>query len=442
MSKNFFNNYHRVSKLFQPLNIPHKNASITKTEISKSYKHMIDTGIISKCNTGMYALLPLGYRILEKLTAIVDIELSKIDAQKILLPALAARKLWKKTNRLEEAGRELFILEDRYNAGYVLSPTHEETITDLISNVGPLSPKTLPLRLYQISSKWRDEMKPRQGFLRSREFIMKDLYTFDTGPEQALETYEIVNQAYENIFNKIGIQYKKAIGSAGLIGGSLSHEYHYPSEVGEDIVLSCSQCDYHINKNSTDENTCPTCKNSFSEINTAEIGHTFFLGTKYSEPLKAIYKENHNIEPLSMGCYGIGITRLIASAAEVLSTEQELRWPISLAPYTVCIIPPKENSKEESALQYMEKICDILSQTNTDFIIDDRIQLTIGQRLIYSRKCGFPYVIVAGKLATNSNPLFELHDLNNSTRNDVSLDNLFDFFNKTIDHQKICKHAV
>ncbi|XP_043479595.1 probable proline--tRNA ligase, mitochondrial [Leptopilina heterotoma] len=442
MSQNVYNNWHRVSKLFQPLNIPQKNAPVVKTEFSKSYKHMIDTGIISKCNTGMYALLPLGYRILEKLTSIIDNELLKIDAQKILLPALSSQKLWKKTNRFEEAGRELFTLCDKHDTSYVLSPTHEETITDVISKVGPISPKTLPLRLYQISSKWRDEMKPRLGFMRSREFIMKDLYTFDIGSTQALETYKIVNHAYDNIFNKIGIQYKKAIGSVGMIGGTVSHEYHYITEIGEDVVLSCLQCNYHINKNATDESTCPSCKNAFSESTTAEIGHTFFLGTKYSETLKALYKENHTTAPLSMGCYGIGMTRLIASAAEVLSTEQELRWPIALAPYTVCVIPPKKNSKEDVASQYNEKICELLSQSNIDFIIDDRTHLTIGQRFIYSRKCGFPYVIVIGKLALNSDPLFELHDINNSTHNDVGLETLFDFFNQTINQQKISNRAT
>ncbi|XP_033214940.1 probable proline--tRNA ligase, mitochondrial [Belonocnema kinseyi] len=428
MSRKVINNMGRCSQIFQPVNIAPKDAPV-KADVSKSYKHMVDAGIIRKASTGMYTLLPLGLRVLEKLTDIVDQEMLKAGAQKILLPALTSEKLWKKTNRLTQAGRELFTLRDRHNNSYVLSPTHEETVTDLISIVGPLSPKSLPLRLYQISSKWRDEMKPRLGFIRGREFIMKDLYTFDAGPEEAKITYDIVNKAYENIFKQIGVPFTKALGSTGIIGGSMSHEYHYSTDVGEDTVLSCSQCDYHVNENATEESICPSCKSSLVKDNTIEVGHTFLLETKYSEPLHATYHSGHGHKPLSMGCYGLGMTRLIAASVEVLSTDQELRWPVALAPYTVCVIPPKAGSKEEIASPHVERICEILSQSNVDFIIDDRTNLTIGNRLIYSRKCGFPFVIVIGKLATGSSPLFEFHDLTSPKREDVSIETLFSFFN-------------
>ncbi|KOC71020.1 putative proline--tRNA ligase, mitochondrial [Habropoda laboriosa] len=377
----------------------------------------------------MYAFLPLGLRVLNKLTTLVDNEMDKIGAQKLLLPALTPVHLWKKTDRFKDNATELFKVKDRFDKEYILSPTYEETICTLVSSIGVLSPKMLPLKLYQISNKWRDEMKPRLGFLRSREFVMKDLYTFDGNLNHAQETYASVGEAYENIFKNIGVSCIKAVGDPGLIGGSITHEYHYVSNIGEDIVCVCSSCQYAINKTMTKELHCPQCKKPFLEQCTAEVGHTFLLNTKYTEPLKVLHKVNNVSTPLVMGCFGLGLSRIFTVMIEVLSTKEELRWPKNLAPYTVCIIPPKKGSKAENGSQYVNEIIEILDRLNIDAILDDRIHLSIGNRFMHARVTGFPYAIIIGQSIMESPPQVEIHNINDLTNCKVPLGNISTYFN-------------
>ncbi|XP_071555239.1 probable proline--tRNA ligase, mitochondrial isoform X1 [Temnothorax nylanderi] len=428
-SKTKIINLTRMSKIFQPLATSGSLDSVEKTEIaSKGHKLMINYGIIKPVSIGMYALLPLGVRILNKLIELVDKEMANIGAEKILLPALTPAALWKKTDRLDSNKTELFTVIDRHKKMYILSPTYEEAICDLVSSVGQLSTKSLPLKLYQISSKWRDEMKPRLGLLRSREFIMKDLYTFDTNLDNARHTYDLVCESYNNIFRQIGIKYIKSIGDVGAIGGLMSHEYHYISDIGEDTILQCPSCNFSINQSISETTSCPECKNELHQHIAAEVGHTFLLDTKYSQPLKAMYVEQHKSKPMVMGCFGLGLSRIITLAAEILSTNNEIRWPIKLAPYTVCIIPPKAGSKEEDTSVYVEQLSEILCKRDIDAILDDRSHHTIGKRLVFARALGYPYIIVIGKAATQSVPLFEIHDVNNSTYRELSLDQISDYF--------------
>ncbi|KAG6795174.1 proline--tRNA ligase, mitochondrial isoform X1 [Apis mellifera caucasica] len=417
----------KLSQLFQPVTAT--IATTKQTEIrSKSYENLLKYGLIKQVTTGMYAILPLGLRIFNKLTALVDNEMQKIGAQKLLLPALTPTHLWKKTDRLNNV-TELFKIQDRAQRQYILSPTHEESICSVMSTIGILSPKMLPLKLYQISNKWRDEIKPRFGFLRSREFMMKDLYTFDINLNNAQETYALVCNAYENIFKKIGITYIKSIGDPGLIGDSISHEYHYISDIGEDIVCICPSCQYSINKTICKESYCPKCKNAFNEKSAAEVGHTFLLNTKYTIPLEVKIKINNESIPLVMGCFGLGLSRIFTVMTELLSTKEELRWPKNLAPYTVCLIPPKAGSKEENKSQYVKEVMEILNQLNIDTILDDRTNLTIGKRFMHARITGFPYVIIIGKSIMNFPPLIEIHNINNSTNCKISLNDIPNYFN-------------
>ncbi|XP_020709473.1 probable proline--tRNA ligase, mitochondrial isoform X2 [Athalia rosae] len=388
---------------------------------------MLDVGIIKQASSGMYNLLPLGLRALDKLHALVDKEMEKIGAQKILMPHLTPSSLWKKTGRLEEGIQELFMLADRHKREYILSPTYEEAITHLISMNSPLSPKTLPLRLYQISSKWRDEKKPRLGLLRGREFVMKDLYTFDVDSEKARETYESVCAAYDSIFQKIGVDFIKVIGHAGLIGGSHSHEYHYLSDVGEDNIATCPSCNYSANTEIHSESTCLKCQTHLQHNTAIEVGHTFLLGKKYSQPLNATVSVNGTRHPLEMGCFGLGLTRILAAAIEKLSTEEELRWPIALAPYRICIIPPKKGSKEELAADYAESFYKMINSAGIDAILDDRTEFTIGKRLLEAKRTGYPYIVVIGKRVIKESPLFEVHDLSKNELIVSSFEGVIDY---------------
>ncbi|XP_060824405.1 probable proline--tRNA ligase, mitochondrial [Bombus pascuorum] len=422
-------NINKLSYLFQPTTSTISTSK--KAELSsKSYENLIKYGLIKQVNSGMYAFLPLGLRVLNKLIVLVDTEMEKIGAQKLLLPALTSTQLWRKSNRFNDNINELFKLRDRSHREYILSPTHEEAICSVVSSVGSLSPRMFPLRLYQISNKWRDEIKPKLGFLRSREFIMKDLYTFDKDLDGAKETYALVCETYENIFKKIGITYIKAIGDPGTTGGLMSHEYHYISSIGEDNVYTCSSCQYSINKVMSKESQCPECGSVLKQNRTAEVGHTFLLDTKYTIPLEVTLRVKNETKPAVMGCYGLGLSRIFTVMTELLSTKEELRWPKNLAPYTVCIILPKVGSKEESALQYVKDIIEIFNQLKTDIILDDRTHLTIGNRLIHARITGFPYVVIIGKSAIQSPPLIEIHDINSSTNCQIPLGDISSYFNR------------
>ncbi|CAH0553947.1 unnamed protein product [Brassicogethes aeneus] len=295
--------------------------------------------------------------------------------------------------------------------------TQEETVTTLLSNIGPISYKSFPLRLYQITSKFRDEIKPRFGLMRAREFIMKDLYSFDVDLKSAQETYSELNDSYDRIFRNIGLDYVKVLGTSGNIGGSISHEFHYQADIGEDKILTCSECGYSANTELSGDCSCPKCKSKNINISSGiEIAHTFLLGDKYSKPLKATFLNiKGKPEVLQMGCFGIGISRIMAAAVEVMSLEQEIRWPDAIAPFNVIILPPKFGSKEEQSTKNLsEKLytaIENLPNLKDNILIDDRISLTIGRRFLEAKRIGYRFIIVIGKTSTENVPLFELNDL-------------------------------
>lgn len=246
---------------------------------------------------------------------------------------------------------------------------------------------------------------------------MKDLYTFDTTLDTAKETYDIVNAAYTRLFQKIQVPFCKVSGDTGIMGGSLSHEYHFPAAVGEDSLLNCAKCGYSCNKELA-QDACPKCKSTdFKTTQGIEIAHTFVLEDKYTKPLKATYlMSNGKPTPLIMGCYGIGISRLVAASLEVLSTENELRWPFKLAPFDICIISPKSGSKEDT--KQVQEICASIERElkkqigEKNFVVDDRTNLTIGKRLMEAKRMGYPFIVVVGEKASSENhPQLELHDL-------------------------------
>lgn len=410
--------YHKVSKLFQPLSVKPKDATVTKDEaISISQKLLMDTGIISLRSNGMFALLPLGERVMMKLTKLIDKEMSCIGAQRLSLPLLTSGDLWKKTGRWESTGQELLKIEDRHGKEYVLSPTHEEAITSLMSEIYPFSFRQLPLRLYQINSKFRDEMKPRFGLLRCREFIMKDLYTFDNSVEAAHDTYQEICSAYDRIFHRLRIPFLKVTGDCGSIGGTHSHEYHYISPTGEDTLCVCDNCGNSKNAelvSSDKSDSCDKCGSHVHQVAGIEVGHTFLLGTKYSKPLKALYQnESGKPELLQMGCYGIGVSRLLAASVEVLAEDKNIKWPWEIVPFKICLIGPKKGSKEASSALWVDHLAEVMSGMPgllDEVVVDDRDRLTIGKRVMEAKQSGYPFIIVVGKRACEMVPMFELLD--------------------------------
>lgn len=231
--------------------------------------------------------------------------------------------------------------------------------------------------------------------MRSKEFLMKDCYSFDTDAQQAANTYETMRSAYSALFAALSVPFVQVQADTGNMGGTRSHEFQFPSPVGEDILVQCSKCSYSSNVEiceDGDVTNCPSCSEPALQRSAGiEVGHTFLLEDRYTTPLGASFLQtNGKPAPLVMGCYGIGITRLIAASIECLSLEQEMRWPFALAPFSVCIIPPKDGSKEEEAVaRFTTEIYKRLVRLeglDGDVIVDDRTNLTIGKRLMEAKR--------------------------------------------------------
>ncbi|XP_053660111.1 probable proline--tRNA ligase, mitochondrial [Anopheles marshallii] len=414
----------RISKLFQPALITPKNATIKSQDItSKSQRLMLEQGLIRQAGNGTFYLLPLLQRCLQKAINLVDRHMEEIGAQKLTLPLLTSAELWRKSGRLGSSDNgtptELLQTTDRHGKVQILGPTHEESITSLLAAIAPVTYRQFPLRLYQISTKFRDEMKPRFGLMRAKEFLMKDLYTFDVDRAHCRETYEEVNEVYGRLFSEIGVPFVKVAGDSGTMGGSVSHEYHFPSELGEDQLIQCTRCGMHSNAElfPTLAQRCKSCNGSetLEQQPGIEVAHAFILEDRYTKTLGATcLQPNGKPMPLQMGCYGIGVTRLIAASIEVLSNEKEIRWPALLAPYHVCIITPKAGSKEESqASPLIGKLYNdlqMMKHCKGEVIVDDRTQLTIGKRLLDARKMGYPIIVIVGSKAMHEE-ILEVHNL-------------------------------
>ncbi|XP_025416331.1 probable proline--tRNA ligase, mitochondrial isoform X2 [Sipha flava] len=429
-----------LKNIFRPTMPMSKNILFKPDElISNSQKLMLELGLIRQSANGLYHLLPLAQRSLDKLICIINKNMMDIGAQKISMPVLIQSSLWKKSGRLSKNMEDLYIVKDRKNKEFLLSPTHEEVVTNLFSS-DPKTYKQLPLMLYQIGTKFRDEIRPKLGIIRSREFLMKDLYSFDKDEVNAVDTYNKICQAYENIFKQIGVKFIKVEGSSGMMGGSQSHEFHYPSEVGDDTLLLCNNCGFGMNKEvSSDLIKCLKCSSTNIECTKAiEVGHTFLLGTFYSKALSAKYLDSDGTsKPPYMGSYGLGVSRIIGASVECLSTQEIIQWPKSLSPFTVCIIPAKEGSIEErisenNLFTLYNNLTEIFGE---DIVVDDRTHMTIGKRFIEAKKLGFPFVIIVGKKVTESPSLYELYKSSTKKSEHFEFGSLIDILKKQCNQQ-------
>ncbi|KAK2191520.1 hypothetical protein NP493_49g10028 [Ridgeia piscesae] len=468
----------RVSRMFP---LPSQASVDTGDSECKSQKLMLVNKLLhgAGAGAGTFSLLPHMTRALEKLTALIDHEMQAIGAQKIVMPNLAPGQVWKTTNRWDEMGAELFTLKDRRNADYCLAPTHEEVVTSLVAAETQISHKQLPIKLYQIGRKFRDEMRPKNGLLRCREFEMKDLYTFDANETTAQSTYDEVCHAYNRIFQRLQLPYLKDLytfdanettaqstydevchaynrifqrlqlpylkveASTGAMGGKMSHEFQLVSKVGEDTVFQCTKCGKGFNEevvdlDHVDRLNCdmPHCEPNFEKVSGVEVAHAFLLGTRYTEVFKARYTdEQQKKRLLYMGCYGIGVTRLLATAVEVLSLDDEIRWPHVLAPYQICLIPQKKGFKSDETMDAAEQLylrLNTVSSLAGDILLDDRLQLTIGRRVAHAKKLGLPHIVALGKQALDEQPLFEYIDVYNNTSEMYTEDDLVQHLTQVI----------
>jgi prolyl-tRNA synthetase len=536
-----------------------------------SHELMIRAGMIQKLASGIYNHLPLFQRIIKKIKKIIHEEMDRIDAQEVSLPFVLPASLWQETKRWSYYGKELLRFKDRHERDFCLGPTHEEIITDLVRREVN-SYRQLPLILYQIQTKFRDEIRPRFGVMRAREFIMKDAYSFDIDEVSAEESYNNMYNAYFRIFNRCGLEFRAVEADTGSIGGSFSHEFMVLADNGEDLIVSCNKCNYSANiekaeikpkenKNSFSEfkerklvstpgqkkveevakflnvspenivktlilgtedkqvaailrgdhelniaklknvidcnflelseeetikkltgapqgftgpidlkieiyadnevknmvnfvtggnigdahfiniNTgrdfevlkfadirnaqtgdpCPRCSGTLSKSRGIEVGHIFKLGTKYTEDLNATYLDkNGKRRSIVMGCYGIGIERIIASAIEQYHDEHGIIFPFSIAPFHFIILPVNMEKKE--IRMAAEKIYEECLSQNLEVMMDDR-KSTAGVKFKDADLIGIPYRVTVGIKSLREGKV-EIKERKTGKTKQVNLDNI------------------
>ncbi|GMR52369.1 hypothetical protein PMAYCL1PPCAC_22564, partial [Pristionchus mayeri] len=384
---------------------------------SLSLQLLTANAYIQQAHKGMFSLLPLGQRVVSRLTSIIESELDGIGAQKVSMPFLGAKELWEKTGRWESMGSELVRLKDRDEKEFCLQPTAEEMVTDLVGSHAKLSHAAYPLVIYQTTEKFRDEKNPRFGLLRGRSFLMNDAYSFDLNEAGAKSTYEAVEEAYGRIFKqRLGLEVYKVRADSGVHGGSLSHEYHMKNLLGEDAMEACSSCGtYYKADEPGSAGSC--CEGARRErVSSIEVAHTFILGTKYSEALKACHTSTSDKIPYHMCCFGIGVTRLVAAIIEARTTIKEptIHLPTAIQPFDAVVVPSRSLADSplvgEMTAALLQRLA-TASNPRPSVLLDDRMDLSMGRRLKYAQNIGQSRVVVMGKgteKTKDTTPLFEL----------------------------------
>ena len=367
-----------------------------------SHKLMVRSGMIKKTAAGIYSWLPIGLKVLKKVEEIVRKNLNNFDAEEILMPMVQPAELWKESGRYGEYGKELLKFDDRSNRGFVLGPTHEEIICEIFRS-HPKSYKDLPVNLYQIQTKFRDEIRPRFGVMRSREFLMKDAYSFDIDEKGLVKSYGKMKDAYISIFDEIGLDYRIVKADSGNIGGDVSEEFHIHADSGEDLIAVSDSSDFAANvevlnydKDPSDleGKKSPDGKGKLKIKRGIEVGHIFQLGQKYSQAMNVGVKDmnGNSIHPF-MGCYGIGVSRIVAAAIEQNHDDRGIQWPDKITPFGVNIICLDPESDE--IMKVCSEIYSILQKSGFDPLLDDR-DIRAGIKFKEHELLGIPYSIIIG----------------------------------------------
>jgi prolyl-tRNA synthetase len=359
-----------------------------------SHALLIRAGFIDQLSAGVYSFLPLGFLVLKKIEEIIRGEMEAVGGQEILMPVLAPRENWEKTGRWKSFG-ELFKLIGQNKKEYVLNPTHEEVISPLAKKY-ILSYNDLPVYLFQIQTKFRNELRVKSGLLRTREFLMKDLYSFHSSEKDLDNYYERVSRAYENIFKRCGVKAFKVLASGGSFS-KYSHEFQVETEAGEDIVFVCKKCKTAINRE-LDLKKCPECGNAyFDEKKAVEVGNIFKLGTKYSLPFELKFKDKDDKEkPVIMGCYGIGLGRLMAAVVEANNDKDGIVWPKEVSPFDIHLISLGKNKEAE-------KIYSDLQKKGLKVLYDDREGASAGEKFAESDLIGISKRIIVSEKTLSKN---------------------------------------
>ena len=411
-----------ISKSFIPIlkNIP-SEAKI------KSHQLMLRVGMIKQSSAGIYSWLPLGLKVMKKIEQIVREEQNKIGAQEILMPTIQSSEIWKESGRYEDYGEEMLRIKDRQNREMLYGPTNEELVTDIFRG-SVKSYKSLPQLLYHIQWKFRDEIRPRFGIMRCREFYMKDAYSFDINDEEALFSYNKFFLSYLKTFKRLDLKAIPMAADTGPIGGNLSHEFIILAETGESKIFTDKRI-FEVDSSGSklEKKSLEDLRNKFEKFYSVtdekfdkeefetkvteenrlitkgiEVGHIFYFGDKYSKPMDgSVDLPGGKKDFVKMGSYGIGVSRLVGAIIEAKydAKKEVMKWPISVAPYDISIIP-MINKNDKSSLEKANKINLELEKNNIETLIDDTEE-NFSSKIKKMNLIGIPYQIIIGKQTEN-----------------------------------------
>ena len=425
-----------ISKAFIP--ILKNNPSEAKI---KSHQLMLRVGMIKQSASGIYSWLPLGFKVMKKIEKIVREEQNKIGAHELLMPTIQSSEIWKESGRYDDYGDEMLRIKDRQNREMLYGPTNEELITEIFRS-SVKSYKLLPQLLYHIQWKFRDELRPRFGIMRCREFYMKDAYSFDINDEEAFFSYNKFFLSYLRTFKRLSLTAIPMAADTGPIGGNLSHEFVILAETGESKIFTDKRI-FDVNSDGSDieKKSLQNLRKKYqkfyavtdekynkkefekevSEENRLitkgiEVGHIFYFGDKYSKPLKAaVDLPGGKKDFVKMGSYGIGVSRLVGAIIEAKYNDKEeiMKWPLSVAPYEVAIIP-LINKTDNSNLEKANNIYKHLNNKNIDSIIDDTDE-NFSSKMKKFNLIGVPYQILLGKKSDSD--LLEFIEIGKDSQN-------------------------
>lgn len=406
----------------------------------KSHQLMLRTGMIKQSSAGIYSWLPLGFRVMKKIEKIVREEQDRIGAQEILMPTIQSSKIWKESGRYEDYGEEMLRIKDRQNREMLYGPTNEELITDIFRS-SIKSYKSLPQLLYHIQWKFRDELRPRFGIMRCREFYMKDAYSFDISDDDALFSYNKFFLSYLRTFKRLNLFAIPMAADTGPIGGNLSHEFIILAETGESKIFTDKRIfDVSSEETKLEKKSLSNLREKFEKyyavtdekfnekefnqkvpeefrLNTKgiEVGHIFYFGDKYSKPMKAAVDFQGKKEFVKMGSYGVGVSRLVGAIIEAKYDDKNeiMKWPLSIAPYD-CAILPLINKNDNKNLEKANKISEFLKKQNMDFIIDDTDE-NFSSKIKKFNLLGIPFQIMIGNKTEGDK--FEFKEINQDSKN-------------------------
>jgi len=400
-----------LSKFFLPLL---KDKPVEASIVSHAL--MLKSGMIRQHAAGIYNWLPLGLKVLKNVENIVRFNMDASGFIEMLMPCVQSADLWVESGRFNTYGKEMLKFKDRHEHDLLFGPTNEEALTDIIRN-NIQSYKDLPKVLYQIQWKFRDEIRPRFGLMRGREFLMKDAYSLDIDEEGANKTYNQMFAAYMRTFSDLGLLAIPLSADTGEIGGSLSHEFHVIANTGESTLyydkkfdllkedladdLSLVKSLYAATEEKHDPNNCPLSEKDLSVRKGIEVGHIFNFGDKYSRPMNAFVNDDKGqLVPVQMGSYGIGISRLVAAIIEVSHDEKGIIWPASVAPFKVSIVNLNINDQNCNDISY--SLYNQLKAKNIDVLLDDTEERA-GSKFATHDLIGSPWQIIIGPKKSQAN---------------------------------------